>query len=446
MGLHRFRAILSLLTLLGVMSACRLSQLPSSTTPRPGTAGGDSTSRGRIAIVRLDGNIAVVDPSGVAPTSITVDAHDDRPASADFLLYESPTWNAATGDLAFIGIHHSGERGQEGRVHVASPDGSQDDIWYSSTTEFPFYLFWSPTGRELTFLASSQESEPLGLWRASGDVEAELLDRGQPYYWDWDPTGSRLLSHVGGSTALNPGQAHLSVVEGTDVAAVGVELQVLSFQAPAYSPDGRHLLAVVQQGASDGGLAMLNGKGEVAAILSPQRGPMAFEWSAGGEHVAFVAGRSIGGNLVGDLTVLDVTQPADPQRIETGAHGVLAFWWSSVGERLAYLVAEPVQDSPDQLILDGRRQAGPMLGLNLFDAATGRTSLMARLRPTGDLLRILPFYDQYQRSARFWSPDGTEFVYASEGPGGDPGVWVASTGGAPPRQIGQGTFGVWSWK
>jgi hypothetical protein len=46
------------------------------------------------------------------------------------------------------------------------------------------------------------------------------------------------------------------------------------------------------------------------------------------------------------------------------------------------------------------------VGLMGCDATTGKTWTIARFPATRGLLTILPFFDQYQRSATIWSPDG----------------------------------------
>jgi hypothetical protein len=174
---------------------------------------------------------------------------------------------------------------------------------------------------------------------------------------------------------------------------------------------------------------------------------MAFDWSASGNYVAYVTGGILGGNLVGDLTVLDVSDPRDPRRIETSAHGVLAFWWSPATDHLAYFVPTPAEDNPDQLISTHQQDDELLFGIYVFDPETGDTELRTRFRPTRDLLQILPFYDQYQRSITFWSPDGEEFVYANEGQDGEAGIFVVSaTAPSAPRRIATGRFAVWSWE
>lgn len=403
--------------------------------------------RGRIAFVGGDSNIYTITPDGGEPIPITSDAHDDRPSSASFRLYESPTWAPTTGALAYIELGDTDPEGRQASVHVAGPDASGDEVVYSSDSQFPFYLFWSTSGEQITFLANLEEREGLGLWHGAGGEAPKLLDEGQPYYWDWAPSGEVLFSHVGGSSEENPDGARFSLVRAGEVTEVGAELEVLSFQAPAYSPAGEHVLAVVDGPDSSGGLAMLTEAGELVSVLAHGPGPFAFDWAASGDYVAYVTGRSFLGNLVGDLTVLDVTDPGDPQRIETGAHGVLAFWWSQGADRLAYFVPRGDEEGPDQLI-STRQQAGEMLfGIHVFDPESGESHLMTQIRPTRDLLQILPFYDQYQRSITFWSPDGEEFVYASEGDDGEAGIFVASaTAPSTPRRIASGRFAVWSWK
>jgi hypothetical protein len=49
--------------------------------------------------------------------------------------------------------------------------------------------------------------------------------------------------------------------------------------------------------------------------------------------------------------------------------------------------------------------------------------LLTEIEPTDDFLSLLPFYDQYQRSSRLWSPDGRWMVLPIVDQRGD--RWIA---------------------
>jgi hypothetical protein len=64
-------------------------------------------------------------------------------------------------------------------------------------------------------------------------------------------------------------------------------------------------------------------------------------------------------------------------------------------------------------------------------------------------MQTVPYFDQYHLSLTFWSPDSRYFVATTEVPDtqGEAAVLVLDTAGQEsPRQIGEGTLAIWSWK
>jgi hypothetical protein len=79
---------------------------------------------------------------------------------------------------------------------------------FHSTSVAPFYLFWTPDGRDVSFLAS--QGDVLTLRTAAGDGsgalvgagEGKIVRTGNPFYFDWIG-GNRLVAHIGtGPTAF----------------------------------------------------------------------------------------------------------------------------------------------------------------------------------------------------------------------------------------------------
>ena len=60
----------------------------------------------------------------------------------------------------------------------------------------------------------------------------------------------------------------------------------------------------------------------------------------------------------------------------------------------------------------------------------------------------VPFFDQYSLSLSFWSPDSRYLVVTKENDNNTDGtVWIVdTTGQEAPRQVGEGTLAVWSWR
>ena len=79
------------------------------------------------------------------------------------------------------------------------------------------------------------------------------------------------------------------------------------------------------------------------------------------------------------------------------------------------------------------------------NAATGKTWLIARFPLSRGLLDVLPFFDQYQRSASLWSPDSKYLVFTAVSADGRPGLYVVrADGNIKPRFLAAGDFAFWS--
>jgi len=131
---------------------------------------------------------------------------------------------------------------------------------------------------------------------------------------------------------------------------------------------------------------------------------------------------------------------------------VLSMYWSPDGKKLALLTAgsddgEPSAKAPGL--------AAPLVQQVLFrwwvyDLETEALDLLLTIEPTFNFMQTVNFFDQYHQSLTFWSPDSRYFVATTEdltGREGDGLVLVVdSWGEEPPRQVGQGTMAVWSWR
>ncbi len=77
----------------------------------------------------------------------------------------------------------------------------------------------------------------------------------------------------------------------------------------------------------------------------------------------------------------------------------------------------------------------------------GEPRPLAAFRPTRSFLFIVPYFDQYAQSIRFWSPDGRYLVYSDQETSRQAGIWVAdAVGEEPPRRLADGTLAIWSWQ
>ena len=89
--------------------------------------------------------------------------------------------------------------------------------------------------------------------------------------------------------------------------------------------------------------------------------------------------------------------------------------------------------------------SGYDLSLAFVDVATGEIRSTKRVRITQLFgLQILPFFDQYALSHRFWSPDGTSLALPLVGAGDVTELTVIPTDGGEPRTVAVAEMGAWS--
>jgi hypothetical protein len=87
------------------------------------------------------------------------------------------------------------------------------------------------------------------------------------------------------------------------------------------------------------------------------------------------------------------------------------------------------------------------LRLYVIDAETGGSRELALFRPTQGFTSIIPYFDQYQRSATIWSPDSRNIVISANDSDGNDGIYVVEVdGNLEPRLLTDGSLAFWSWK
>ena len=267
----------------------------------------------------------------------------------------------------------------------------------------------------------------------------QKVDEGAPFYWDWLKDSRAIVVHA------NLGQRgdaveRLSVLHiAGETARADLPFEAGLFQAPNVSPDGKSV-AYASTTAS-GFILRLRALGDATErVLARDLGGAFFSFSADGKRLAYLAANVAEPIPLGRLTILDVQQSLAARTIAEAP--VLGFFWSPDGKTLAYLIP-PTSDDMDSMFAQDQGQL--YLQLMGCDAATGRTWLIARFPPSKGLLDVLPFFDQYQRSASLWSPDGKHIVFDATTASGQPGLFVASADGSiKPRFLAFGDFAFWS--
>ncbi|MEX0787594.1 MAG: hypothetical protein WD040_02225 [Anaerolineales bacterium] len=403
---------------------------------------------GRIAYIGSDGNVQIIDQGARHAVALTSDALGIPDAAGRTVYYDYPTWSPIDRRVAFRRVMSVQGGSLTSSILVASEDGGDPIEVYRSGTDAPIYLYWSPDGERIGFLTGGLAGRPLALRVARADgEETAVIDSGRPYYWAWSPADSSIFAHVGGTASSDPAQARLSLLGlNESITEIGMDLEPGLFQAPSYSPDGQSLLFATHLDSGVGELMLTNASGEGRTVVAEFPGAVAFAWAPRGHKVAYIASGAAGERLPGDLFFLDLEDPEHPVQIKTEAEEVVAFFWAPDGERVAYLVpvviTVPGTEAPAQVSIDEI-----LLALYVAESSDGTTKFLGNFRPSQATLGILPFFDQYQRSATIWSPDGNYLVISAlYGADAEVLFLVPSSGNIEPRYLVDGGQAFWSWK
>jgi len=372
------------------------------TTPAPGESPSSDLS-GRIVFVNSLGQIGTVDP----------DSQNERLLTDEGRRFIFPAWSPDGNLVAAIG----GDVTETGVFTL--PDVAEANLTtlYSSAEFSPIYLYWSPDGRYVSFIAQTEEALGLHLAPAGGETASRLLHTGQPFYWHWLAGADEVLIHTNGSAA----DARLAflkvdgVTPGDNLARPGF------FQAPAISAGEEYVAFAELDAGNVRQLVIQNRDGEVEHQL-PHFGPVALGWSPIDDVLAYISPlpqeRQSLLNFYGPLRLV-VAETGDVVTLASGA--VIAFFWSPDGRFIAYFTvagsgsefnASLSGESPFSRRGNFVRQEGPpRLSLWLADVASGQSRLLLTFQPSTIFLRqFLPFFDQYALSHRLWSPDSRALV------------------------------------
>lgn len=400
---------------------------------------------GLIAYIGADGNIFVSDQGGGSLKQLTNDAKLPASQADPYSLYQYPTWSKDGNQLAFV--HTSNESSKpKSELLVANVDNGKVNQVYESESEHPFYLYWSPDNANVSLLTTSVSGQSLILQNIPADgSERTIIDTGSPYYWSWAPDGNTMIIHTGGASSTAPQHlAFLSMdAENKDAEIIedGLDTVPASFQSPAWSPDGRHILLTRVNDKGEKEIIFTDGTGKFEKIIGTFQVNTAFAWSPDSAKVAFISGsKAMNAGTIGALHVLDIETQEETVKDEE----VYAFFWSPDSEKIAYFIplvtnqaADGSQTSTQQLILQ----------LNMLDIKTGESRELFKYQPTEQFANILPYFDQYHQSVTIWSPDNNNLVLSFVNNNGGSGIAiVAASGQLEPRLLAEGFLAFWSWK
>jgi TolB protein len=413
------------------------SAVPSSAPVSSAVPGEPIASSGSIAVVGTDGSLWLVDAAG-NPTALL---------PADAILTGFPAWSPDGTHLAAVRIAPTGNEILVFDAAGAAAGRSAKPVTIlHSTTIGPFYLAWTPDGREISFLAD--ESTGLSLRIAPADGSAPLdgsgagatIRSGNPFYFDWlEP--ARLIAHIGTGPS-----AFLGELGRDGASASHAVTSPGDFRAPIVNRDGT-LVSYVRTETSGAEAVVVAGRDGSGERSMPVFGTAAVAFDPAGTIVASIGPTEPDMTAytipIGPLRALD----AKTGKVRTLLDGTLVgFWWSPDGKTIAGLRVQPVAGAAAPSASPGSSPAPPETEIRLLfvDVATGKVQSEAVVNP-GQLFidQVLTYFDQYALSHRLWAPDSSSILLPVIDEAGTTRIAVMPRAGGPPRMI-DGALGFWS--
>ena len=405
----------------------------------------------RLAVVDATGALTWMGGDGASPVSY---------AQAG-LAFQFPAWSPDGTRIAAVGANANGGGVYVVRARAPTEPAAEPTVIYQSADRSPFYLYWSPDGRQVSFLTTEPDGLALRVAPADGSGSAYVVRAGAPMYWDFvDP--DRMLVHSGSSGADEFfGEIGLdgSPFDGTDRAAG-------TFRAPTVSSDARYraYLSAANDAVGEVVRESRDGTGTTRIRIF---GAGAVAFSPVGSDLAFIApDQPTSAALplpVGPLRILDAN--AAEARTLIGGN-VIAYFWAPNGREIAALQLL----APDNPVTEaglrgsnGRERsmalaratvprsdaqeaaAGVGLQLSVSAAANGAIRSERVVRVSALFVnQVLPFFDQYALSHRFWSPDSGSIVLPIVGEGDVTQLQVIPADGSEARVVATAEMGFWS--
>ena len=389
---------------------------------------------GLVAYIGSDGNVYLTDQAAASTTQLTKDV---TPETQSAIVYQLPTWSQDGELLAFIRLEQTSSNTLTADVYVADINDETARSVFSSETEYPFYLYWSPDGQTVAALTTTASQQNIALQNIPVDgSEPHILETGSPLYWSWSPDGSMMLVHKNGGNPNAFNQLSFLKLDD-DVTEFVMDVPPASFQAPAWSPDGAHILLTTLSPADKPQLVLADSTGGIQKTIAEFEVNTVFAWASDSKQFAYINGtETLESGSIGPLHVGSIENDEDIVVDEQ----VIAFFWAPDAIEVAYLIpfVSEVEGSSTPLVY---------LELNILDIASKESRKVATFQPTESFLAMMPYIDQYHQSMTIWSPDSNNLVISFVDQNGVSGIAIIpSSGVTEPRLLVNGTYAAWSWK
>ncbi len=385
--------------------------------------------------------IAYIDPNQQLAT-VAPDGSGRRRLTDDNRSYQFPAWSPDGSRVAVIS--------DDSLVAYLDRDAAEEtgafNVLYTDDNNRPFYLYWAPDSSEVSFLTSHPEGIALHLVNVDPSPASQMLAIGQPFYWDWEPSGDEILIHSGASrddgklAYLNQDRNEIS----ENIAEPGL------FQAPGFAFDGRFTAyaQVDEQGANQ---VTVHGIDDQTQNVEQSPGQVAMSWSPVDHLLAYISSDGQIRSYYGPLKLVNA-ESGDRRTLISDT--VIAFFWSPDGRSIAYFTVTDLSENSiqvkaeiskqDSLSKPSMQQSRLRLELWVIDISSQEPRRLTTFEPSRVFVaQFLPFFDQYALSHRLWSPASDALVIPIRD-GESSLLYIVPANGESPTPVGPGSIGFWS--
>ena len=397
----------------------------------------------RLAVTDAGGKLYTMDADGGSVTAHALPG----------IQFGFPAWSPEGGRIAVTG----NDQDDAVRLYLFdAADGADAEpkLLFDQPDHPPFYLYWSPDGRQIAFLTTEPDGIALRVVPADGSGEAGIVREGAPLYWDW-VGNDHVVTHIGTSGE----GSFLGEVDLQGASTEEVALEPGFFRSPAVSHDGAYR-AYVTTGQDTTGIVTVESADGSTHREVPVFGVAAVSFDPTGVTLGYVGSEQPRDNEIafplGPLRLLD---PASGQSRTLLAGDVVAFFWSPDGRTIAALMLQPPQDevvgvpgvrlastrggSPGAADEPPPPDQGVPLTLVFVDVGSGGIRAQRSAEVTSRFVNnILPYYDQYALSHRMWAPDSSAVALPLDADGDDQ-LFVIPADGSEMSPLAGAELGFW---
>ena len=206
--------------------------------------------------------------------------------------------------MAFVRLEKNGANSFTSELMVANVNDDSVKSIYTSETEFPFYINWSPDNKNVGMLTTTITPQILALQSVPIDGGDQLmLDTGSPFYWSWAPDGNSIIVHKNGISEERMSQLSFLKID-PEVTEYVMDEVPASFQAPAWSPDGNFILLTTFTPEEQQQIVLADSQGVVQKEIAHFELNTSFAWAADSQQYAYIVGtRQMQSGALGPLHV-----------------------------------------------------------------------------------------------------------------------------------------------